>query len=140
MLAQHRPDANHAAAGRTLASTIARRRATCRMRKAFLEVAQRVQGPQDFALARSANLQQLREHAMSDESVQLEEVLSLDDEVALSETSVPRTDVMVAELEPARASTALRLLTAQFPLHPIGLRSEERRVGKECRSRWSPYH
>src|SRR5256885_5655840 len=24
-------------------------------------------------------------------------------------------------------------------LHPMG-RSEERRVGKECRSRWSPYH
>ena len=22
----------------------------------------------------------------------------------------------------------------------MGLRSEERRVGKECRSRWSPYH
>ena len=22
----------------------------------------------------------------------------------------------------------------------ISLRSEERRVGKECRSRWSPYH
>ena len=22
----------------------------------------------------------------------------------------------------------------------INLRSEERRVGKECRSRWSPYH
>src|SRR5476649_1577108 len=28
------------------------------------------------------------------------------------------------------------------PASPIGicLRSEERRVGKECRSRWSPYH
>ena len=25
-------------------------------------------------------------------------------------------------------------------LGPGGLRSEERRVGKECRSRWSPYH
>ena len=25
-------------------------------------------------------------------------------------------------------------------LHPIHDRSEERRVGKECRSRWSPYH
>ena len=25
---------------------------------------------------------------------------------------------------------------AEFPTH----RSEERRVGKECRSRWSPYH
>ena len=24
--------------------------------------------------------------------------------------------------------------------NPIGPRSEERRVGKECRSRWSPYH
>ena len=23
---------------------------------------------------------------------------------------------------------------------PLGNRSEERRVGKECRSRWSPYH
>ena len=23
---------------------------------------------------------------------------------------------------------------------PKDLRSEERRVGKECRSRWSPYH
>src|SRR3989449_6362435 len=23
---------------------------------------------------------------------------------------------------------------------PVGHRSEERRVGKECRSRWSPYH
>jgi len=22
----------------------------------------------------------------------------------------------------------------------VGMRSEERRVGKECRSRWSPYH
>src|SRR3712207_9447465 len=26
------------------------------------------------------------------------------------------------------------------PAGPDGSRSEERRVGKECRSRWSPYH
>src|SRR3712207_9230776 len=25
-------------------------------------------------------------------------------------------------------------------LFAVGVRSEERRVGKECRSRWSPYH
>ena len=25
-------------------------------------------------------------------------------------------------------------------LVPMAMRSEERRVGKECRSRWSPYH
>ena len=29
---------------------------------------------------------------------------------------------------------------ALCPLASIGVRSEERRVGKECRSRWSPYH
>ena len=27
-----------------------------------------------------------------------------------------------------------------FGYRVISLRSEERRVGKECRSRWSPYH
>ena len=29
---------------------------------------------------------------------------------------------------------------AGIVLTTIGGRSEERRVGKECRSRWSPYH
>ena len=34
-----------------------------------------------------------------------------------------------------------RRLDAQPPYRrPINTRSEERRVGKECRSRWSPYH
>src|SRR5688572_34987 len=27
-----------------------------------------------------------------------------------------------------------------YPTIPYDTRSEERRVGKECRSRWSPYH
>ena len=30
--------------------------------------------------------------------------------------------------------------TAAAHVRPDGGRSEERRVGKECRSRWSPYH
>src|SRR5256885_16431766 len=31
--------------------------------------------------------------------------------------------------------------TLSYPMEvPPGRRSEERRVGKECRSRWSPYH
>ena len=35
--------------------------------------------------------------------------------------------------------------TGEAPIYQIGtcdnlIRSEERRVGKECRSRWSPYH
>ena len=32
-------------------------------------------------------------------------------------------------------------ITASCYKNPVGIaRSEERRVGKECRSRWSPYH
>src|SRR5437660_12576773 len=35
----------------------------------------------------------------------------------------------------------LKLLTTYIPkTSAFTLRSEERRVGKECRSRWSPYH
>src|SRR5438445_2298092 len=40
----------------------------------------------------------------------------------------------------------MRLRIGIQPEHPVSdakafvLRSEERRVGKECRSRWSPYH
>ena len=30
--------------------------------------------------------------------------------------------------------------THRVPLSKMAIRSEERRVGKECRSRWSPYH
>ena len=32
------------------------------------------------------------------------------------------------------------LAVPQFTLYAHEVRSEERRVGKECRSRWSPYH
>ena len=32
------------------------------------------------------------------------------------------------------------VITLVIPLIVRYIRSEERRVGKECRSRWSPYH
>jgi len=32
------------------------------------------------------------------------------------------------------------MTTVHQHLHTTQSRSEERRVGKECRSRWSPYH
>ena len=35
----------------------------------------------------------------------------------------------------------VRGLKKVSPVHAVAVsRSEERRVGKECRSRWSPYH
>ena len=37
-------------------------------------------------------------------------------------------------------SDALAAVNLTAPLFTLGTRSEERRVGKECRSRWSPYH
>src|ERR1043166_3547503 len=40
----------------------------------------------------------------------------------------------------ARTPCPLRLRTSQSPWQASPARSEERRVGKECRSRWSPYH
>src|SRR5256885_4871900 len=35
---------------------------------------------------------------------------------------------------------ALETCMLWFQQHRVDSRSEERRVGKECRSRWSPYH
>src|SRR3712207_9341341 len=40
--------------------------------------------------------------------------------------------------KPATAPTAVK--TEATATKPVVERSEERRVGKECRSRWSPYH
>src|SRR5438876_6080495 len=55
------------------------------------------------------------------------------------------SDVCSSDLARQAGSVAQRSL-AQFrrdqaaPERLAGARSEERRVGKECRSRWSPYH
>ena len=38
------------------------------------------------------------------------------------------------EMDKAKVKNEVSVLTK------YGIRSEERRVGKECRSRWSPYH
>ena len=44
-----------------------------------------------------------------------------------------------ANLSPER-KRVLRAYGAELVFTPATERSEERRVGKECRSRWSPYH
>ena len=45
------------------------------------------------------------------------------------------TDAVDAKLKPMSQMTEIDI--AEIIPNP---RSEERRVGKECRSRWSPYH
>src|SRR2546430_8092108 len=79
-----------------------------------------------------------------------EQVRALAAAADVVEVGVPFTDPMADGVTIQRASLAalaqgvtLRWILAE--LAAIGalrapLRSEERRVGKECRSRWSPYH
>src|SRR2546427_10896121 len=74
-----------------------------------------------------------------------QQVLTVDDVVVVAEREVvdhPRPQ-LVREPEPRRAAR----VEAQDVAERLGRqdmlpdrRSEERRVGKECRSRWSPYH
>src|SRR2546430_14940502 len=50
-------------------------------------------------------------------------------------------DIMFLAFYPGLAAAVVFLIRAAAVRVPwIQLRSEERRVGKECRSRWSPYH
>ena len=48
--------------------------------------------------------------------------------------------VLVSVFLPLCASAGDQALGAVASGTPVKKRSEERRVGKECRSRWSPYH
>ena len=41
---------------------------------------------------------------------------------------------------PTRTRKLIEWLASTYPELTVEKRSEERRVGKECRSRWSPYH
>src|SRR3712207_568688 len=48
--------------------------------------------------------------------------------------------VGMIKLAAAQVNRDLGLLDAHLADAIVRARSEERRVGKECRSRWSPYH
>src|ERR1041385_3700716 len=47
---------------------------------------------------------------------------------------------MAHALMPANSAVSNEILHGPLVFHVGPYRSEERRVGKECRSRWSPYH
>src|SRR3712207_6915103 len=48
--------------------------------------------------------------------------------------------VIVRRLGDASAALTVDYATDDGSVPSVAVRSEERRVGKECRSRWSPYH
>src|SRR2546430_15838310 len=51
----------------------------------------------------------------------------------------PPDEVLIAPVFRSKLADAERLSVPQL-VRDLKSRSEERRVGKECRSRWSPYH
>ena len=66
-----------------------------------------------------------------------EKTYSLPELIDLAESHNPETRVA---WERARAQAAAWGVTRSELYPTVAARSEERRVGKECRSRWSPYH
>ena len=46
----------------------------------------------------------------------------------------------MAKYEEAKAKLEKESKEGKYDSKAAAMRSEERRVGKECRSRWSPYH
>jgi len=67
---------------------------------------------------------------------------------AIAAGTLSSINVQAGEIAPVGAVVAIILGSGEAiapskphtPLTPAPRRSEERRVGKECRSRWSPYH
>ena len=71
-----------------------------------------------------------------------EELSVLGHEVIGADISESRVDSIKDKVATAFVIDATdELSLAVLPLNSVDIvRSEERRVGKECRSRWSPYH
>ena len=63
-------------------------------------------------------------------------------EIAVGDSADGRCVTRASEIPYFRPSLAIRPIDRAVAAKPIvgSARSEERRVGKECRSRWSPYH
>src|SRR5690625_7976624 len=57
-----------------------------------------------------------------------------------SKSSNPLTCVLSAVVPPTLKRLSISLSSFTFIMELIVSRSEERRVGKECRSRWARYH
>ena len=58
--------------------------------------------------------------------------------ILIANDSVPNDEIRKAGIKlakPANTKLVIKNMDAS-----VEARSEERRVGKECRSRWSPYH
>src|ERR1041384_4214560 len=74
----------------------------------------------------------LKERRWQEASLEFRNALQIDDNLAAAHWGLAQ-----AYEQLGRGSEYIEELQRAIKLDP---RSEERRVGKECRSRWSPYH
>ena len=91
-----------------------------------------------------ANKEAARAAQMTQETQQAQ-AKAADEAKALLDQPVATADVAAAPvddpIDPDKdQATLIRGFAKALPGLPADSRSEERRVGKECRSRWSPYH
>src|SRR3989454_11939104 len=87
----------------------------------------------------------LRDHALADLALGGDLVHYVEHHLFKDGAQAPRASLLFECLTRYRDDGALgelqfHLLEGQELLILLEERSEERRVGKECRSRWSPYH
>src|SRR6516165_4097713 len=83
-----------------------------------------------------------REGALEDPTLREKEKLHHHEKLRIADCAVGKVkEGQVLILDSGTTTTAIARSLRQFQnLTIITNRSEERRVGKECRSRWSPYH
>src|SRR5256886_16091722 len=99
--------------------------------------------PRDLLLRRQAHADGLRALRQLHHVVRLFRLFSWSEPLRLRERPARLELLECAATQPShlqlRRPSGFRLPAVPSPRGPVS-RSEERRVGKECRSRWSPYH
>ena len=58
----------------------------------------------------------------------------------LTKRGIEAVGVDIQEMDITDAASVEKVIGEAAPDAVVHCRSEERRIGKECRSRWSPYH
>src|SRR2546426_12760925 len=95
--------------------------------------------PQDDRSEQAVRDGAMIQFTLSTASMKLNALVSTHSTDTASTFIVPMRSVLLVTARPLAGDGLMSRATA-MPRRGSHLRSEERRVGKECRSRWSPYH
>src|SRR5260370_31318004 len=92
-------------------------------------------------LSQLAEQARARNAQISADLAEVEAQLSdIEERRVAAEARFEELDMQLADSQERHAQLGDKVLESERRLNESRERSEERRVGKECRSRWSPYH